>query len=544
MNYYQKYQKYKFKYLNLLSLNQSGAGKTNLLNQSGGGNYTKEDFDLLDKYKYKYEYVIQQNINTRETRALFELIDDDGYLLEKNESGEPIFLEDNITTEPIHITKAVLIGNNVHDVNSILNSIRNKMDFDPFTRELFKITDLLDVINKLNDVNDINYIINYIISSKLNVEIQNIVNLFTDKQKKILISKNKIDILLTFTKKTYINLLLKYNHLLSDTITKDDILKAIEENYRALILVPENKKTDLICLNAVKNNADALQYVPEYIQTFEICSEAVKKNGFLLKHVAKQINKFAICVIAVKQNSYALEFVNKKNMTFDEYLYICELALNKDHLTNFDIIELSLLVVTNCGSALQYVKLKNMTFDEYFQIFKSAIENDASALQYVDKKNMTFDEYYQIFKSAIENNTDALQYVKLKNMTFNEYYQIFKLAIENNTSALQYVDKNVSKDEYYDICYFAVITNPLAFQYVDKEIIPEKYYDICKLALQYLDSDRYKITTEEIYEICKLAVEYDTTLIDFVPKGKILSSQLVNLLKIVNPKFNLRFNKS
>ena len=165
-------------------------------------------------------------------------------------------------------------------------------------------------------------------------------------------------------------------------------------------------------------------------------------------------------------------------MTFDEYLYICELALNKDNLRNFDIIELSLLAVTNCWLALQYVKLKNMTFDEYYQICKSAIEN--------------------------------------------------------NVSALQYVDKNVSKDEYYDICYFAVITNPLAFQYVDKEIIPEKYYDICKLALQYLDSDRYEITIEEIYKICELAVKYDSSLINFVPKEKILSSQLVNLLKIGN----------
>ena len=457
--------------------------------QSGGSNYTKEDFDLLDKYQYEYEYVIQQNKNTSETRALFELIDDDGYLLEKNESGEPIFLEDNITTDPIHITKAVLIGNNVHDVNSILNSIKNKMDFDPFTREPFKITDLLHVINKLNNENenDKQFIINYIISSKLNYKIKKIVNSFTDKQKKILISKNKIDILLTFSKNIYIDLLLKYNHLLSDTITEDDILKAIKENYRALILVPENKKTNLICLNAVNSNANALKFVPEYIKTYEICSEAVKKDGLLLAYVPKQRNIFAICEIAVKQNSYALEYVNKKNMTFDEYLYICELALNKDNLRNFDIIELSLLAVTNCWLALQYVKLKNMTFDEYYQICKSAIEN--------------------------------------------------------NVSALQYVDKNVSKDEYYDICYFAVITNPLAFQYVDKEIIPEKYYDICKLALQYLDSDRYEITIEEIYKICELAVKYDSSLINFVPKEKILSSQLVNLLKIGNLKFNLRVNK-
>ena len=97
------------------------------------------------------------------------------------------------------------------------------MDFDTITREPFKITDLLHVINKLNNENenDKQFIINYIISSKLNYKIKKIVNSFTDKQKKILISKNKIDILLTFSKNIYIDLLLKYNHLLSDTIPQD-----------------------------------------------------------------------------------------------------------------------------------------------------------------------------------------------------------------------------------------------------------------------------------------------------------------------------------
>lgn len=100
----------------------------------------------------------------------------------------------------------------------------------------------------------------------------------------------------------------------------------------------------------------------------------------------------------------------------------------------------------------------------------------------------------------------------------------------------------MSKDEYYDICRFAVIENPLALQYVDKKIISEKYYAICKLALQYLDSDRYKITTEEIYEICKLAVEYDSNLFKFVPKQILLDSQLLLLLKIVNPDRKYKVN--
>jgi hypothetical protein len=74
-------------------------------------------------------------------------------------------------------------------------------------------------------------------------------------------------------------------------------------------------------------------------------------------------------------------------------------------------------------------------------------------------------------------------------------------------------------------------------------MLEDDYYKICKLALQYLDSDRYKITTEEIYRICKLAVEYDSNLFEFVPKQKLLVSQQTLLLQIVNPNLKYRVNR-
>ena len=521
MDYYKKYQKYKLKYLNLLSSIQSGAGGTNLLNQSGGNNYTEKDFDLLDKYKYKYEYVIQQNLDTSETRALFELINEKGFLKdkdEKNELGESLLLEDNITTGNIHITKAVLIGNNVHDVNSILNSIKNKMDFDPFTREPFKLTNLLDVINKLNNENDKQFIINYIIST-LNSEKKIILESLNQEQIKILFSKNKIDILETFGINTFRNLLNNYKHLLSYTNSDNVILTAINENYKAFILVPESKQTYKICLEVVKINSEALEFVPEYKKNYEICLKAVEKNGNALQYVPKKINIFDICETAVKQNSYALQYVLTDNMTEEEYYTICEIAVQKKSLI------------------LKYVLHKKMTPDKYLHICKLAL-NKVNL-----KVILTNEEIYDLYLLAVINCGLALQYVNKNIMSKYEYYKICKSAFENNALALQYVDiNNMSKDEYYDICHFAVIENPLALQYVDKKIISEKYYAICKLALQYLDSDRYKITTEEIYEICKLAVEYDSNLFKFVPKQILLDSQLLLLLKIVNPDRKYKVN--
>jgi hypothetical protein len=507
MDYYQKYQKYKFKYLNLLSLNQSGAGKTNLLNQSGGDYYKEEDFVLLDKYKYQYKYVIQQKLDTSEIRALFELINEEGFLKDKDDKNK--LLEDTITTENIHITKAVLIGSNVHDANSILELIKNNKNNivkDPFTREPLKLTELLDVINKLNEEKDKNDIIQYIILLFVS-EIQIILKSLNEEQIKILFSKNKIDILETFGIDTFKNVLNNYKYLLSysDTNSEDVILTAINENYKAFILVPENKQTHRICLEVVKINGFALELVPEYKKNYEICFNAVENDGFALQYVPKKINNFAICLEAVQTNSHALQFVLTDKMSKEEYLHICELALNKVNLTNEEIYNLSLLAVKNYGSALQYVLPTKMTTDKYLHICTIAVKNYGSALQYVDKNNMLEDKYYKICILAFENNALALQYVDINNML---------------------------EDEYYNICRFAIIENSLALKYVDKKIMSkDKYYKICKLALQYLDSD-IQISPKEIYEICKLAVEYDSKLLEFVPKKKLSNLQQLLLSQI------------
>jgi hypothetical protein len=483
MDYYQKYQKYKFKYLNLLSLNQSG-----------GDYYTEKDFYLLDKYKYKYEYVIKHKLDTSEIRALFELINEKGFLKDKDDKNE--LLEDIITTDNIHITKAVLIGNNVLNANSILKLITSGNDNDPFTRNPFTITELINVINKLNDVSNENYIINYIISERsiLNIQIINIIKNLNNKERKILISKNKMVKLLKFSTYIFIDLLNNYKKLLSDTITYDEIINAIKTNYLALILVPENKLTQLLCLDAVEQNSNTLECIPDNKKSYEMCQKAVINSGLLLQYVPEDIKimyNFEICKIAIEQNSYALEHILIYEMTPTKYLYFCELALKNNIMRNFDKIDLSLKAVKNNGLALQYVNKNIMSEDNYDEICISAVKNNGLALQYVDKNNMR-EDYYNM------------------------------------------------REDYYNICCFAIIENPLALQYVDKKImLKDKYYEICKLALQYLNSNIYKISTEEIYEICKLAVEYHSNLIDFVPKQKLLVFQQTLLLQIVNP--NLRY---
>jgi hypothetical protein len=326
MDYYQKYQKYKYKYYNLL-------------NQFGGDDepYTETDFNLLDKYKYNY---------LNNLPVLSKLINKDGYLKDKS-NGK--LLEDFITTEHIHITKAVLIDKHVRDVDSILKTIHSNYTKNPMTNENFTITNLLNIQNQLEKEIDKKTIL-YLIISQLNSDIKQIVLSLDTEQLKILLNKNKIDIFNTSDIYYVTNLLNNYKTLLSHNITDSDIIKAVSSNGIALILVPEYKKNYQICLKAVTQNGLALKYVPEDIKFNDICKEAVTKNGLALKYVPKKNKNADICKIAVEKNGLALEYVIANNMTNDKYFEICKSA------------------VTQNGTALIFILADKITKEQFNEI--------------------------------------------------------------------------------------------------------------------------------------------------------------------------------
>ena len=73
----------------------------------------------------------------------------------------------------------------------------------------------------------------------------------------------------------------------------------------ALKYIPEEFKTEEICLEAVKNNSYALQHVNN--QTEEICLEAIKKDGYCLRYVNNQTDK--ICLEAINKNINAFNLI-------------------------------------------------------------------------------------------------------------------------------------------------------------------------------------------------------------------------------------------
>jgi len=517
MDYYQKYQKYKFKYLNLLSLT---------IHQSGGGSdYTEEDFLLLDKYLYSgYNKSILTEEEVDILKKFIDLDGDEENLLRDKSNYK--LLEDPISGF-IHIKNAVLINKEVYDVNSLLNwinyTIKKNLDINiPHNRQSYSLTNLIDIRNKLDNDEDKN-IIKKLIVEEFPIKVRTQLNQLKPEQLEILFTKIKINIL---------NLDLEFNHTILDLISyllKNNItdknnnitynfINDLKTNYKLLILVPENKMTFEICMIAVKNNSSALKYIPKnnimkLSDYYDICWEAVNKNGLILEYVSEHMKGiYGIHYQAVTNNGLALKFIPDKKKTFD----ICEIAITQNGLAlkftpdekkTFNICEIA---VTKNGLALEFVSIDNTTLEKYYNICEIAVTQNGLALEFVSIDNITLEKYYKLCEKAVKNDGMAIKFISNIIFTSEKYYKLCEEAVKNDFYALMYIKgDNITSDEYYNLCILLKNKNYF-LEFVPKNKLT---YEICLLAvtnngheLKHIELND-NITEEQYYELCEKAVE-------------------------------------
>ena len=538
MDYYQKYQKYKFKYLNLLSLTNYQSG--------GGSDYTEEDFILLDKYLYD-----NSNLTDEGLEILKYYIDENGYLKDKK---NPELLEDPITGESIHITNAVLIDKEVYDANNLFNCINKFGNMKiPHNRQIYSPANLVDIRNKLDNDENKNIIKNKIFEN-FSVKVRTQLKLLKPEQLEILFTKIKINILDLKIERddTILNLV---NYLLENNITDennnitDKFKNDLKKNYKLLILVPDNKITYEICIIAVKTNSYALKYIPKYNimtdkQYYELYKEVVTQDGLALKFVPENNKTLDICEKAVTQNGKALEFVPNEKKTFD----ICEIAVTKNGLAlefvpdekkTFNIYNKA---VTQNSGALKHVEIlfNNITEEQYYKLCEKAIENDSFSIYDVKADNMTDQKYYELCKKVIKNINTLLNAVPENKRT----YEIYMLAVTNHGKELEKVilNGNITEEQYYELCEKAIENYGQAIYYVKTEVIdeineegknynkpinmtPEQYYELCKKALtndgralEYVHKNIKNITSDQYYKLYEIAVISNGSALVFIPK--------------------------
>jgi len=62
-------------------------------------------------------------------------------------------------------------------------------------------------------------------------------------------------------------------------------------------------------LAVVRQRGIAIKYIPEEFKTEEMCLVAVRKNGFALEYVPEKFKTEKMCLVAVQQDGDVLEFV-------------------------------------------------------------------------------------------------------------------------------------------------------------------------------------------------------------------------------------------
>ena len=538
MNYYQKYQKYKFKYLNLLSLTNYQSG--------GGSDYTEEDFILLDKYLYD-----NSNLTDEELEILKYYIDENNYLKDKK---NPELLEDPISKDNIHVKNAVLIEKQIYDANSLLGCIKSGFTVNPHNRQIYSPANLVDIRNKLDNDENKNIIKNKIFEN-FSVKVRTQLKLLKPEQLEILFTKIKINILDLKIERddTILNLV---NYLLENNITDennnitDKFKNDLKKNYKLLILVPDNKITYEICIIAVKTNSYALKYIPKYNimtdeQYYELYKEVVTQDGLALKFVPENNKTLDICEKAVTQNGKALEFVPNEKKTFD----ICEIAVTKNGLAlefvpnekkTFDICKKALAQNSVALKHIEILFINNITKDQYYKLCEKAIKNKSNTIYYVNANNMTDEQYYELYKEALENNKHLLNLVPENKRT----YEIYMLAVTNNGDELKNVilNDNITQEQYYKLCEKAVENYGQAIFYIKTKVIDEnneegkkyhkpinmtqeQYYELCEKAvtndgraLEYVHKNIKNITFEQYYKLYEIAVISDGLALEFIPK--------------------------
>jgi len=142
----------------------------------------------------------------------------------------------------------------------------------------------------------------------------------------------------------------------SDDVEESDF-ERVSRNGCALKSIPENERTNDLCLAAVRENGLALASVPKAKRTYEICLEACRNDGNAVYYVPARYRSRELCLAAVENAPAALRFMKKNQINAD----ICLSAVSAN------------------GLVLEYVPQNMRVFD----ICIAAVKNDSRAIKFV-----------------------------------------------------------------------------------------------------------------------------------------------------------------
>jgi hypothetical protein len=158
------------------------------------------------------------------------------------------------------------------------------------------------------------------------------------------------------------------------------VLAAMEEG-AALQYVPDQFKTEKLCLQAIRKDVAAIQYIPNSMKTERFYLTVVADNGTAMQYVPDRFKTAELYLFAVENDELAISDVPDQFKTAELYLFAVKngrLAIS-DVPDQFKTAELCTTVVLKDYRALQYVPDRIKTNKLCLMVLK----HNAKAFNYI-----------------------------------------------------------------------------------------------------------------------------------------------------------------
>ena len=561
MDYYQKYQKYRFKYLNLLNQSGGNVSITKLIENFNNffGNIIREKNKKLEEIKKKInnELIVLNELKEKNNKELEELEVHTNNELEELEVNTNNKVKELNVLEKLNLDRRIwtltndLKYNKNNDKTIELTELnkklieRNKKNIE--LRGLENLTQKLKELkaNKAIQVYQTNKKIEALEAFKemTNKELRELEELKENNKKDLEdfnseLKKFEVDVINKFDselkkftrdkipKSTYDEKLKKYTYNYNQEITYEELKQLTDNNllnlYENIVIYELNAVLKYLKIVDVIDT-DIFEIILKHLDPSTRRNDKNKNHYFLIyKKAISHISRISY----IKDTKYSSEdnllnnfkIIRSHDMILlrdDEYKsqYDELIKLNKSNEIFVYIIN-SLITIT---PKLNEYQDRNAEISSFFE----ELEIILSYYYSFNIQELNFEQKYRIYQIAISHNNQSKYFLK----NFLYIVKIHKFNPVLGWGGIDYGNKylefcellfnniNNYKNDYYSVCETAVTKNGLALKYiVDMTLTEEQYLTVCEkaviqngCALEFVNKE--KMDDTEYQQICDLAVK-------------------------------------
>lgn len=132
-----------------------------------------------------------------------------------------------------------------------------------------------------------------------------------------------LDMYLLGLKEDY-TILRKIQEKMPEALDADAYMRAVRNNPHCFKDVPDEFKTEAMCLHAVRHHGDGIGYVPKSLATEEMCVEAVRNQAMAINSVYAAHPGLAteeVCFAAVEKDPTVFQYIHRADKTEELCLY-------------------------------------------------------------------------------------------------------------------------------------------------------------------------------------------------------------------------------